>query len=51
LTPASPPTRASLATLENQNFLVAAMYTPDYAPIAARLEASLRALGLAYVLY
>ncbi len=47
----TPPTRAALATLENQGFLVAAMYTPDYAPVAARLEASLQALGLAYVLY
>jgi len=51
MTPRTAPTRASLATLEHQGFLVAAIYTADYAPRAARLEASLRALGLAYVLY
>jgi hypothetical protein len=42
---------AALSPLESQGFLVAAMYTPGYRAQASRLEASLRSLGLAHVLF
>ena len=48
---AAAPGSASLTPLRAQTFLIAAMYTPSYAAQAARLEASLRSLGLAYVLF